>query len=140
MEEGIRHFRLINGDELIAEYLGEDNGRENHLLYCPMIARENSDGSVVLTRFMPFSDDQAISIQKSHVISISTIRTEFEEYYHNSIKYTTKFLEPSIVAKVVRTNIMMSQMINDDVTKFQLAVEDMITSKASSFHINTSVH
>jgi len=107
--ENVKHFRLINGEEVLAEIFEEN--KTNIIVKNPMQVIDNS-GSIVLTKFIPFSKDQLLNFDRFHVITISDLHDEMVRYYNNSILISMNATEKSIEG-ISKVNDMMEDYIHN---------------------------
>ncbi len=141
----IRHIRLVNGEELIAEYVDEDEEKTQTILFQPMVAKEHhssqSDSTVILSNYIPFSEDQFMSIKNSHIISTCPVKAEFKEFYIHSLKYNNMIVEPAMLSKVVHTNAIMSEMLSVNHVRFNDGLKEAIkTNGIGQVHLSNNVH
>jgi len=84
----IRQIKLVSGDELLTEVVGED--QVEYLVRNPLkvfkekfvsngLAREAN----FFTRWMGFADNQEFMINKTHVIAEAIVDDTVAEYYNN---------------------------------------------------------
>ena len=81
----IQHFKLINGDELIALVRGSEGSRI--LLEFPLMLNVMPMGSgkesFYFTEWMPMTKDEVIQVYATSIISHSECTDEFKEHYIN---------------------------------------------------------
>ena len=63
----IRHFKLVNGDEIVALVSVKNN--DNWILERPVTVSSNILGSYQFSPWFPFSDAKLFKVLKSHVRS-----------------------------------------------------------------------
>lgn len=78
----IRHFRIINGDEVIGEIEKETSIELS--IKNPLVVVEMPE-IITLAKYVPFSENQTINIKKSHIIAITEIHEEMIRYYKNTL-------------------------------------------------------
>jgi hypothetical protein len=110
------HYRLCNGDEIIAEFVGETETEIQ--IKRPMVVSEVTENksnisTIVLSKYILFDDNKVFSISKNHVITKTNILDEIKKYYYNSLEYNTLFVEPSVLNEISKVNQMMERMIKD---------------------------
>jgi len=137
------HLRLVNSDEV----LGELEKVENDIIYLkrPMIVDEHEDPrtrnvNIVLTKYILFNTSESIPFKAEHVITKSNVLPEISDFYFNSIEYNEKYLEPTIVKDIQKTNEMIRQLLDfaDEVEVLQrpdLSLNDAISEVLSEDHI-----
>lgn len=87
----IVHLKLINGDEIIGEFLGETQ-KGQYLIKDPLIVQEQVDimtGNIglVLNKYVWFETKSEVLFKKLHVLSVVPIFNELVELYQNSLEY-----------------------------------------------------
>lgn len=78
----IKHFRIINTDEIIAEVVKETD--TTFVLKKPHIVIELPE-KIILSKYVPFAKEQEIVIKKSHVIADTLLDGEMVRFYFNSV-------------------------------------------------------
>ena len=131
----IVHLRLINGDELIAEI--EKTTKNELFLLKPMIVSEitdvtSSQSTIILSKYILFDNDVAISISKNHVITNTSVLKEIESYYRNSIEYNSKFVDPLVENELVKVNQALMSRLQDDAPTFDNHTIKMVYLPASN--------
>jgi hypothetical protein len=83
----IRQIKLISGDEILAEVLGEDAGE--YLIYNPLkVLKEKfiQDGSAkeanFFVRWMGFANNQEFILNRTHVITEAIVDDSVADYYN----------------------------------------------------------
>lgn len=111
----IRHVRLINGDELITEYVTTTGTKNDKLVVLrnPLVVDRSEDGNVVLITYNPYSAKPEVEFQSSHVLNITDVHPEIERYYNNSLIANRKYMDGNIIERIRLTNDSIeSQMKN----------------------------
>lgn len=75
----IRHFKLVNGDEIVA--LVSVKNDSNWILERPLIVSSNILGSYQFAPWFPFSDAKVFKILKNHIIQHVSISDSAKESY-----------------------------------------------------------
>jgi len=75
----IRHFKLVNGDEIVA--LVSVKNDNNWILERPLVVSSNILGSYQFSPWFPFSDAKVFKILKGHVIQHVPISDKAKESY-----------------------------------------------------------
>lgn len=85
----VQHIRLINGDEIIGSVLGEgsDNITVDHPL---VVCVETTEGGsyLALKKYLPYSKENIINLQKGHVIAVADLHSDIIKYYFLSLRYS----------------------------------------------------
>jgi hypothetical protein len=111
----IKHIRLINGEEVIAEVL-EPLDSQTVCVTNPMLVSEQStdDGGyqAVLVSYVPFSVSKTIFLKNDHIITISDLHKEMERHYHYSLKLTC-IANTRMIKQIAAVNdAMQSALLN----------------------------
>lgn len=105
----VRHFRLINGEEILGE-LTTETDKEVFILN-PHVVVETSS-AIVLSKYVPFSEQQLISIKKDHIITTTELHEEMVRYFMNST-ILSKNTADTAIEGLKKVNDMMETMIHD---------------------------
>lgn len=111
MTDNIQHLRLINGEEIVGNIIGETE--YSILLDNPLIVEEKSDefgSTLLLTKYIPFSKTKICELSKSHIITFNELHPELIRYYHNSLKFN-RDTELRMVDEIARVNEVMEQVL-----------------------------
>ena len=94
----VRHIRLINGDELIADFISsfKEGTKEKIRLKNALVVQKNDIGDVILVSYNPFSSNDSVEFDSSHVLNITDVHKEVERYYSNSLICNRKFLDDNM--------------------------------------------
>lgn len=107
-------FRMINGDELIAELM--DENKKFLFLKNPLIVEELFDhntgaSNVILSSYVPFGLTESISFDRNHVMTVLPVKKPIERYYFNSLKYNTAITDKRVEEEVNNINIQMEELL-----------------------------
>jgi hypothetical protein len=135
MTEEIRHLRLINGDEVIGKIV--NRLEKSILVQNPYMVVETST-QVMLSKFVPFSENQTIELKNDHIIACTELHEEMVRYYRNSIMLG-KSSSMMALEGLAKVNDAMEQYIyeggTDDQT-FSMPSKEL-TEKATHQSSNT---
>lgn len=129
-------MRLINGDELIVEYMGEED--EDYLIHNPMIVDTRINGetgaeSVVLSKYSIFSADD-VKISKKHVLTITPVDAVFQRYYSTSVVYNKKYIDGPILTEMGKINDSMDKALEANTNMFDIAKYDYVHKATKTVH------
>ena len=80
MEElNIRHFKLLNGDDIIGLVAVKND--DNYIIERPVIVQTNLLGGYHFTPWFPFSESKQFKIMKSNIIQHVPIAEDVKENY-----------------------------------------------------------
>jgi len=111
----ILHIKMVDNTELISHCVDTEDGYL--LANNPMIIGEkevNGEVSIVLHRYMPFSDNQMLWLNKNHVMAVGDVNAEMEKYYWNSLKYNAIFVDDNITNNIASINAIYDRILNAD--------------------------
>lgn len=112
MAQNIQHLRLVNGEELVGDIIGETD--YSILLDNPLIVEEKVDdmgSTLLLTKYIPFAKTKICELSKSHIITYNELHPELIRYYYNSLKLS-KDSEKRMVDEIARVNDLMEQVFS----------------------------
>ena len=79
----IRHFKMINGDEVLA--LVNQNNDTNMLVERPVLVNQNMLGGYTLAPWFPFSKASLFRIMKNRIIASVKIDEKIQQNYINFV-------------------------------------------------------
>lgn len=87
----VQVFKLLNGDEVIAELRDSEPADENVNLYNPLRVIQqtdlsNNDTQVMIVRWCAYSDDERVSIPKSMIVAPFNPGDDVLDYYHELVE------------------------------------------------------
>lgn len=108
------HVKLINGDDLIAKIVHEDD--MCYIFEAPMVVEErinNVTGSsvLVLVKYVHTNDAGTIELRRDHVMLVAPVQPVFEKYYHISKIYNAKYVEPNVLAEIEKVTAAMEDVL-----------------------------
>lgn len=119
----IGHFRLSNGDELIAIYNKSKTGYD---LIEPLAIEElnmNGQNNIVLVQYN-LSENEILSVHKNHVITFASVSDVIKDYYLTSIEYNVKFIENNKTKEIVRVSGVMRDILKSENNKIDAPFSD----------------
>jgi hypothetical protein len=139
MKLRVYHAKLMNGDDILGYYDGQlEQGC--HRFYDPMLVEErlnpNTGNAVmVLNQFSPFGIREEILLPTSHVLFVTPVSDEYENYYKISKTYNKKYIYPAQMKELTKVTEAMEDVLFNKEAKTSKLVK-LKTSKGS----NTSFH
>jgi hypothetical protein len=127
----IVHLKLINGDDIIAKQIA-DNEREMTIIN-PLVIDEREDeyagkSMILLTKYV---HAEQITINKMHIIIIADLPQSFVDFYNTSVEYNKKFIEPNVEEQVNKAVDMMQNIIHNRIDKIKFA---LIQANNNTYH------
>ncbi len=119
----IGHFRLSNGDELIAIYNKSKTGYD---LIEPLAIEElnmNGQNNIVLVQYN-LSENEILSVHKNHVITFASVSDVIKDYYLTSIEYNVKFIENNKTKEILRVSGVMRDILESENNKIDAPFSD----------------
>lgn len=127
-------FKLVTGETIIANVL--DHSGNVYTLDTPMVINESIDErsqqtAIILSKYNSFDDTQISVIGKNHIVSVSNVMGEMVAYYHNSIKFTQKIIDPKLDK--------MLKVVNKQIREYlsELEMEEILETNIIPFSSNT---
>ena len=110
----IQHIRLINGDEIIGDVISvsEKTITIDNPLHVEERVNDMGYASIVLTKYIPFSQYKVCELQKQHVITTTELDPAIQKYYYLSLKIN-KNIEKNMIDDINQVNIKMEQALNN---------------------------
>lgn len=134
-EDNIQHLRLVNGEEIVADIIGETE--VSIILNNPLIVEEKIDelgSTLLLSKYIPFSKTKIMELSKTHIITYNELHPELIRYYYNSLKFN-KDSEIRMIDEISRVNDLMEQLVNSKESKG--SIEDINLNRISKVSSNT---
>lgn len=108
------NVKLINGDDIIAKLVHEDDF--GYVFEEPMVVEERvntSTGSsvLVLVKYVHTNDLGTIELRRDHVLIVTPVHDAFEKYYHVSKIYNAKYIEPNIISEIEKVTAAMEDVL-----------------------------
>lgn len=122
----IYHVRLINGEELLGEWLGTTEETEEIVIKTPMAlsdAAQNGTNGLILTRYTTFDAVEVVSFKPEHVLSLSPVIDEMAEYYNLSVEYTNKVARKAVMLELNEINRTLRGILHGEQTKIDFLDE-----------------
>jgi len=79
MEQQIRHFKLLNGDDVIAILVSYNH--DNYIIEEPVMLNSNVTGNYHLTKWFPLSPQKAFKLYKTRVMQHVPVYEDVSESY-----------------------------------------------------------
>lgn len=111
-------FKLITGETLIASVINKDKNvyhLENPMIINEAVDDEMQQSAYVLTKYNVFDDTNISTLNKNHIVSISTVIDEMISYYTNSIEFNDRIINPKLKFSLRQVNKEMVRYMNEDV-------------------------
>ena len=105
----IVYIRLITGDEIVGDCLGEDEESTMIILKSPMVMSEvinpytHSIG-ITLSKYMIFGNHEVIPIKNDHIVTITTPIKELEDFYNSSVVFNEEIASKEVADELSRAN------------------------------------
>ncbi len=108
-KQKIMYFRLITGDELVGSCIGEDPDQTMVVIKQPMVLSEvlnpiTQSVSLTLSKYMIFGNYEVVPIRNEHIISMTKVIPELEEFYHSSVLFNDEVSSKEIAKELARAN------------------------------------
>lgn len=120
----IRNVLLIKmktGESIVGNFEYHDEERKLLTVSYPMEViniGEVTDTSILLRKYMPFCDDQYLTISTDNVVFSKVVDENFGRYYHNTVLYQRTYIEPQTEQNMIDTNEALERVVSLDNQKF----------------------
>lgn len=112
----IRQFKLINGDELLTEVVGEDNAE--FLIRNPLkvhkeryVTRGVPKEANFFTRWMAFADTQEFILNKTHIITEAIVDDGVADHYNGMMHNIEQEDEVTVSTTIDHEDDTMSESV-----------------------------
>ncbi len=119
-EQHIVYLRLITGDEIIGECIGEleDSHPQTIILKSPMVMSEmvnpyTQSLSITLSKYMVFGCE-VMPIRMDHIVSMTSPMKELEDFYNTSIVFNREIADKEIIEELERATESTKMTINTE--------------------------
>jgi len=108
-KQEVMYLRLTTGDELVGCRLGEDEESTMVVIKSPMLLSEvlnpmTQSVSITLSKFMIFGSYEVLPIKNEHIISMTRVIPELEEFYHSSVTFNREVASKEVASELARAN------------------------------------
>lgn len=108
------NIKLINGDDIIAKLVHEDD--MGYIFEEPMVIEERVNATtgssvLVLVKYVHTNDMGTVELRKEHVIVVTPVQDIFEKYYHISKIYSAKYVEPNVLTEIEKVTAAMEDAL-----------------------------
>lgn len=148
-EQHIVYLRLITGDEIVGECIGELENSEPQtiILKSPMVMSEilnpyTQSMSITLSKYMVFGSHDVMPIRMDHVVSMTTPIKELEDFYNTSVVFNQEIANKEVAEEIERANEATITVINSE--RKNADFDEKITTEAEGKNLilpsNTNIH
>jgi len=152
----VLYIKLVTGDEIVGDCLGEDPNGTVVILKTPMLLSEvinplSQTISITLSKYMIFGDYEFIPIKNTHIISMTKVVPELEDFYKSSVVFNQEVATKEIANELSRANMATKRalknelslsddpfvdmlMDEDDEEELSLDLEEMTTTPNTTIH------
>lgn len=108
-KQQIMYFRLVTGDELVGNCLGEDPDQTMVVIKQPMVLSEilnpiTQSVSITLSKYMIFGNYEVVPIRNDHIVSRTRVIPELEEFYYSSVIFNNEVSSKEVAKELARAN------------------------------------
>lgn len=106
----IVHLRLVNGDEILCQILRKDKTFitvKDALVVDEVKENETGRSSIFLSKYTLTGDD-TVKLKLDHVVTMTNVASEIEDYYKNSVEYSKNIIEPTKLSEIAKVSSMLS--------------------------------
>ena len=109
MEAQIRHFKLLNGDDVIA-FLTTNNS-DNYIIEEPLLLVQNMTGNYHFTKWFPLSPQKSFKLYKTRVMQHVPVYEDISDAY---IKYLMNHRQSDEGPKVQTYKELLTELIQQE--------------------------
>lgn len=106
MEQQIRQFKLLNGDDVIAFLV--NNNEDNYIIEEPLLLVQNMTGNYHFTRWFHLSPQKTFKLYKTRVMQHVPVYEDISEAY---VKYLMNHREDDTTPKVQTYRELLSELV-----------------------------
>lgn len=128
----IRHFKLVNGEELVALIKEKDDG--SFTLERPYVVKNNIIGGFAFLPWFPFSSQKLFKISRQSILHHVEIDEDMKQEY---IKLATGALKPRSKPPAISDEQMMEELeafVNENYDEIELEPVPPKTEKKETIH------
>jgi hypothetical protein len=138
MKLRVYHAKLVNGEDILGYYDGE-MGDSGHRFYDPMVIEERTNPNtgnavMVLNQYAPYGVREEILLPALHVLFVTPVSEEYENYYRISKTYNKKYIYPAQLKEMKKVTEAMEEVLFNKESKTKLVRIRAPKSSNSSFH------
>lgn len=118
MEQQIRHFKLLNGDDVIAFLV--NNNEDSYIIEEPLLLVQNMTGNYNFTKWFPLSPQKAFKLYKTRVMQHVPVFANISDAYCKYLMASSSEDEPRVqtykelLSELVKHEVDMREGITDD--------------------------
>lgn len=109
MEAQIRHFKLLNGDDVIA-FLTTNNS-DNYIIEEPLLLVQNMTGNYHFTKWFPLSPQKSFKLYKTRVMQHVPVYEDISDAY---IRYLMNHRQSDEGPKVQTYKELLTELIQQE--------------------------
>ncbi len=110
MEQQIRHFKLLNGDDVIAFLV--NNNEDSYIIEEPLLLVQNMTGNYNFTKWFPLSPQKAFKLYKTRVMQHVPVFANISDAYCKYLMVSDSDDEPRVQTYKELLSEMVKQEIN----------------------------
>lgn len=116
MDDDIVYLKLINGDELFANRIGEE---DNHIFLNNVMIMETiqTDGNMkylFMSRYSQYSDMHSMSLDKSCIVFIHEASSIVKNHYSISVQYAKQISDERFTSGIADASKFLSLILKKD--------------------------
>ena len=109
MEQEIRHFKLLNGDDVIAFLVTNNN--DNYIIEEPLQLVQNMTGNFHFTKWFPLSPQKSFKLYKTRVMQHVPVYDDISDAY---IRYLMNHRTEDEAPKVQTYKELLTELIQQE--------------------------
>jgi len=122
------HIRLVTGEELVGHCVGKDQANSVYIIKTPMLISDilnpmTQTHGMIMSRYLMYSHDEFVPIRQDHVVCMSVVVPQMEEFYNNSVYYNKEVITKSVVEELERINKTTRTAIASDQQEDEICLD-----------------
>lgn len=115
----IYQIRLVNKEEILAEYIGEDD--QQIVVQNPLITVHVANVEI-LVPYMMYSREALVGLMKQHIVCIAPVLDDVNDYYYNSLGYASPMYQANLMTRIKAVNATYQKHLAKDNLSFETEV------------------
>lgn len=106
------HLRLLNGDEILCHVYRKTKDAilvRDALVVDEVKDNETGRSSIFLSKYT-LTVENSLTLRADHVVTMTPVAAEIEDYYQNSVEYSRNYIEPNKLAEIQKVSAMLGAL------------------------------
>lgn len=138
----IVYIKLMNGDELFARCIGEENGMvflDDVMLMETIMTNDEAVKYLFMSRYSPYGIRHSMSIDRAKIVFIHEVTETVKAHYEMSVKYAEKIIDEKIQEGIATATKHLSAILKKQQKRHgEEIIENVQDQVLSRFFTDTS--